>query len=51
MLMQCRQCKIEMTKKGTLLHSGNSHYQEYQCPSCRATGMQAIGLAGGMPKP
>ncbi len=49
-LMQCSKCHTEMSKKGNLLHSGNSHFQQYQCASCHATSMQAVGLVGGMPK-
>ncbi len=48
--MQCSKCHTEMSKKGNLLHSGNSHFQQYQCGGCHTTAMQAVGLVGGMPK-
>lgn len=48
--MHCDKCKIEMSKQGTPLHSGNSHYQQFRCPTCHTTGMRALGLVGGMPK-
>lgn len=40
---KCSKCKVVM-KKGTKMDSGNSTFQEYQCPECGSKIVKAIGI-------
>jgi predicted RNA-binding Zn-ribbon protein involved in translation (DUF1610 family) len=39
----CTKCKVAMNKNGKM-DSGNSTFQEFQCPNCGSKTMKAIGI-------
>gem|GEM_PF-2349767 len=39
----CAKCKSEL-KKGNILNSGNTIFQEWICPKCNTKSMKAVGV-------
>lgn len=43
MEQKCNKCNISMNKNARM-DSGNSTFQEFQCPNCGSKSMKAIGI-------